>query len=60
MFWKCPKCGAIDCVDTVVDFGNYQDCKECEEVVQPHKFVATWDDFYTYNFSQISKKTDTE
>ena len=46
MHWKCPNCKAIRLIDGRLDYGEYQDCKKCGEVVQPHKFVATWKDFW--------------
>lgn len=48
MFWKCPDCGAVAEIDETIDFGEYQDCLECDEVVQPHKHKASDEEFWQY------------
>jgi hypothetical protein len=40
MHWRCPRCGNVIGVEERLDFGQYQECTDCDEVVQPHKFVV--------------------
>jgi uncharacterized paraquat-inducible protein A len=45
-YWRCPDCDAVREIPLALDFGEYLDCEECDEVTQPHRYPATHEEFW--------------
>jgi len=45
---KLCRCDECQCVVTFVQKETFIDCPECQEIIEPSKTPATWDDLDAY------------